>query len=113
MELIVRPVYHLEHRKFKKIHLPNPVAQCYIDGDRVGAVTRTGQIIVWNWNGKSSQLDLEGVSTPPESSPHLVPGLFFHPSDGMVYAVWFRGYTQPSESFPALEKATRAYPRSG
>ncbi|KAH6897136.1 hypothetical protein B0T10DRAFT_176767 [Thelonectria olida] len=90
-ETHVVPVYHLEHRQFKKIHLPSPVAQCCVDGDRVGAVTKTGQIIVWTWNGKSTQLDLEGVSTPPDSSPHLVPGLFFHPRDGTVFAVWFYG----------------------
>lgn len=101
-ETHVVPVYHLEHRQFKKIHLPSPVAQCCVDGDRVGAVTKTGQIIVWTWNGKSTQLDLEGVSTPPDSSPHLVPGLFFHPRDGTVFAVWFYGYAQPNRRFCTL-----------
>ncbi|KAI5456614.1 hypothetical protein BGZ63DRAFT_366516 [Mariannaea sp. PMI_226] len=88
-------VYHLQHCQFKTIHLPSPVGRCFVQDDRVGAVTVNGQVIIWSWDGKATQLKLENVSHPPDTLQDLRPGILLDPfNPRVVFVVWCHQHPQ-------------------
>lgn len=69
-----------------------PFATAHAEGKRVGICTSTGQIIVFHWGVKTTQLNLRNVETCPPGSDRLFGGVanvLPHPTrENVVFAVW-------------------------
>ncbi|KAJ4321150.1 hypothetical protein N0V84_005502 [Fusarium piperis] len=82
----------LATKEWKTISLPGPFATAHAEGKTVGIGTSTGQIVVFNWDGKTTQLDLANVQTCPPESERLYGGVanvLPHPTqENVVFAVW-------------------------
>ncbi|KAM5343240.1 hypothetical protein ACJ41O_014206 [Fusarium nematophilum] len=101
-QLLVMLEMHPPHRKllvadlatkeWKHLFLPGPFATAHVDHGTLSVVTKTGQITVFVWGGRTIQLDLNKVERCPANSTRLfggVPKVLPHPvQQNVVYAVW-------------------------
>ncbi|CAM1510634.1 Fc.00g009690.m01.CDS01 [Cosmosporella sp. VM-42] len=99
-------ILHLQQPGRRTVFLPTPLAKAYVQGDSVCAVTKSGDLIKWNWEiGLSIQLKVKGsefTTRAPGSDLRFggVPGVLFHPKqDDVVYAVWGYSYQQSKRLF--------------
>ncbi|RSL60817.1 hypothetical protein CEP53_005323 [Fusarium sp. AF-6] len=85
-------IANLATKEWKTISLPGPFATGHAEAKTVGIGTSTGQVVVFVWGGKTTQLDLTKVQTCPPESERLFGGVanvLPHPTqDNVVFAVW-------------------------
>ncbi|KAF4981383.1 hypothetical protein FZEAL_2813 [Fusarium zealandicum] len=85
-------VADLATKEWKTLLLPGPYATAHMEHRTLAVVTKTGQIMVFVWGERTTQLDLTDAQTHPANSERLfggVPKVLPHPTQpNVVFAVW-------------------------
>ncbi|KAF4990643.1 hypothetical protein FDECE_14308 [Fusarium decemcellulare] len=85
-------IVSLATKEWKTVSLPGPFGTAHVDLHTVSIATRTGQIMVFVWGGKTTQLDLSTVETGVNDSLRLfggLPNVLPHSKKAnVVFAVW-------------------------